>query len=327
MKKHGAIIGLGYSLPDNIVHNSDLEKLVDTTDQWIRERTGIKRRRILDREKPSYDMGVKASKQALKNAKMSSKDIELIIVSTESPDYLTPSMACVIQDKIDAENAAAFDLNAACSGFVYALAVADQFIQTGMYKNILVVACEGLSKVVDWKDRNTCVLFGDGAGACILTPSENAGLVNYDLGADGKKRKAITIPLTHFNEEELFKRNNKREQVIYMQGREVFKFAVTAMTKSVKKLLTEENMSTDEIDWIIPHQANMRIITNSIKKLDFPIEKVIITLDEYGNTSSASIPIAMAEANEEGKFKSGDNIILVGFGGGLTWASTLIKWL
>ncbi|MCK5812370.1 MAG: ketoacyl-ACP synthase III [Clostridiales bacterium] len=326
MKKHGTIIGLGYCLPENIVHNADLEKLVDTSDKWIRERTGIKRRRILEKEKPSSDMGVKAAKDALKNSKTKAEDIDLIIVSTESPDYLTPSMACVIQDGIDANNAAAFDLNAACSGFVYALTVSDQFIQTGMYKNILIIACEGLSKVVDWKDRNTCVLFGDGAGACVMTSSDKPGIINYDLGADGTKHKAITIPCTHFDEDELFKRNNKRTQVIFMEGREVFKFAVNAMTASVNKLLKEVNMNIDEIDWIVPHQANMRIITNSIKKLNFPMEKVVITLDEYGNTSSASIPIALAESYEVGKIKSGDYVVLVGFGGGLTWASILIKW-
>lgn len=326
MKKFGTIIGLGYCLPDNIVNNNDLEKMVDTSDQWIRERTGILRRRILDREKPSSDMGIEASLKAIKNSGIEAKDIELIIVSTESPDYLTPSMACIIQGGIDAVNAAAFDLNAACSGFVYALTVADQFIQTGMYRNILVVACEGLSKVVDWKDRNTCVLFGDGAGACVLTASDEPGILGYDIGADGKKYKNITIPCTHFNEEELFKRKNKRDQVIYMEGREVFKFAVNAMTDSVNKLLLEQNLTIDQIDWIIPHQANMRIINNSVSKMNFPVEKVIITLDEYGNTSSASIPIALAEAYDEGKIKKGQKIILVGFGGGLTWASTLIQW-
>jgi len=327
MAKHGVIIGQGYSLPNKIVNNSDLEKLVDTSDQWIRERTGIKRRRLQEREQASYEMGVEAAKYALESAKMDPLDIDLIIVSTESPDYLTPSMACIIQDKIGAVNSAAFDLNAACSGFVYGMTVADQFIQTEFYKNILIIACEGLSKVVDWKDRNTCILFGDGAGAIILSASDKPGIINYDLGADGTKHKAITIPLTHFDETELFRRKNKREQVIYMQGREVFKFAVNAMTNSVKKLLSEKDISIEEIDWLIPHQANMRIIDNSIKKLNFPKDKVIITLDEYGNTSSASIPIALAEAVDKGKIKSGQKIVLVGFGGGLTWASTVLEWV
>jgi len=327
MAKHGAIIGQGYSLPDKIVHNKDLEAMVDTSDQWIRERTGIKRRRIQEREQASSEMGIEAAKNALESAKLDPLDVDLIIVSTESPDYLTPSMACIIQDSIKAINAAAFDINAACSGFVYGMTVADQFIKTGLYKNILVIACEGLSKVVDWKDRNTCILFGDGAGAIVLSASEKGGIINYDLGADGTKHKAITIPLTHFDEDELFKRKNKREQVIYMQGREVFKFAVNAMTDSVKKLLSEKDIKIEEIDWIIPHQANMRIIDSSIKKLKYPKEKVIITLDEYGNTSSASIPIALAEAVDQGKIKKGDKIVLVGFGGGLTWASTVLEWI
>jgi len=327
MAKHGVIIGQGYSLPNKIVNNSDLEKLVDTSDQWIRERTGIKRRRLQEREQPSYEMGVEAAQYALKSANMDPLDIDLIIVSTESPDYLTPSMACIIQDKVNAVNAAAFDLNAACSGFVYGMTVADQFIQTELYKNILIIACEGLSKVVDWKDRNTCILFGDGAGAIVLSASDKPGIINYDLGADGTKHKAITIPLTHFDETELFRRKNKREQVIYMQGREVFKFAVNAMTNSVKKLLSEKDIKIEEIDWIIPHQANMRIIDSSIKKLNFPKDKVIITLDEYGNTSSASIPIALAEAVDKGKIKKGQKIVLVGFGGGLTWASTVLEWV
>jgi len=326
MLKHSIILGQGFSLPDKVVHNKDLEKLVDTNDQWIRERTGIKRRRIQERHEPSSKMGIEAAKKALESANISALDIDLIIVSTESPDYLTPSMSCIIQDGVDADNASAFDINAACSGFVYGIAVADQFIKTGFYKNILLVACEGLSKVVDWKDRNTCVLFGDGAGAIILSASDKPGVLNYDLGAEGKKHKSITIPLTHFDDDELEKRDNKRKQVIYMEGREVFKFAVHAMTDSVNKLLSEVDLSIDDIDWIIPHQANMRIINNSARKLGILREKVIITLDEYGNTSSSSIPIALCEAISDGRIKKGNNIILVGFGGGLTWASTLIKW-
>jgi len=321
------ILGLGKSLPEKVLTNSDLEKMVDTSDEWIVKRTGIQKRRLLEKNQPLYELGVDAANKAMADAGITAEEIDLVIVTTETPDYLAPSMACIIQGKIGAKNAAAFDLNAACSGFMYALTVAKQFIDTGFYKHILIVACEGLSRVVDWKDRATCVLFGDGAGAAVVGPVEQGyGIQAIEMGADGTMGHNITIPCLYMNDEDAAKREHENKNVIWMDGSEVFKFAVRTMAYASEKVIADSNLTLDDIKLIIPHQANSRIIEGAAKRLGVPESKVYVNVQEYGNISSACIPIALNEAVEKGLVSKGDNIVLVGFGGGLTWASSMIRW-
>jgi 3-oxoacyl-[acyl-carrier-protein] synthase III len=321
------ILGLGSCLPEKVITNFDLEKMVDTSDEWITQRTGISERRILDKDATAYELGIKAAKDAIEDAGISASDIDLIIVSTNSPDYVIPSTACLIQAAIGANNAAAFDMNAACSGFVYGLTVAKQFISTGCYKYILVIGCEGLSKVTDWKDRNTCVLFADGAGAAVLGAVDNGyGILSTYLGADGRKGSAATLPGNTISEDDISKRPNENKHVLWMDGSEVFKFAVRILAQSTEKVLADVNLTLDDVKMIFPHQANIRIVDGAAKKLGVSSEKLFTNLHKYGNISSASIPVALNEAVRDGILKKGDNIVLVGFGGGLTWASALIKW-
>jgi 3-oxoacyl-[acyl-carrier-protein] synthase-3 len=321
------IIGTGSYLPEKVLTNSDLEKMVETSDEWIIKRTGISERRILSEDLPAYSMGVEAAKRALENAKMQAEDIDLIILATETPDFMTPSTACIIQGEIGAKNAAAFDVNAACTGFIYGMVIAQQFIANGIYKHALVIGCEGLSRVVDWKDRNTCVLFGDAAGAAVLSEVEEGyGILNTSLGADGSSGMNITIPNLYYTETENEKRYNGRLNTLWMNGTEVFKFAVKAMSSATTRVLDELNMTVDDLKYIFPHQANTRIIDGAIKKLGVTDEKLHYVIQKYGNISSASIPVALDEANKEGKLKKGDNMVLVSFGGGLTWGSLVLKW-
>jgi len=321
------ILGLGSALPEKVLTNFDLEKMVDTSDEWIIKRTGISERRILDRETPAYVLGVEAAKKAIDDAGLKPEEIDLIIVTTSCPDYLSPSISCIIQKEIKADNSAAFDLNAACSGFIYGITTAQQFIASGYYKNVLVVACEGLSKIVDWEDRNTCILFGDGAGAVVLGPVEKEyGILNTELGADGSIGHFITIPCCHLSDEDKEKRLHENKMVLWMDGTEVFKFAVNIMAQAVEKVLEKCYLTMDDVKLIVPHQANIRIIDGAAKKMGIPFEKVYSNVHKYGNISSASIPVALDEAWKNGKISKGDNIVLVGFGGGLTWASALVKW-
>lgn len=321
------IKGLGYHVPKKILTNYELEHMVETTNEWIVERSGIHERRILDKDHKNVEMAIGAAKAALDDAGVIAEEVDLIIVATITPDYFTPSAACMVQEAIGADKAAAFDLNAACSGFVYALATGTQFIASGVYKNVLVIGCEGLSKVIDWGHRSTCVLFGDGAGAVLITNSDKPSLLEFDLGALGNMGMAITIPGTHFTEEDIEERNGERVHTIRMDGREVFKFATKTMSGSVKKLLDDNNLTTDDIKLIIPHQANIRIMQTAAKRLKVSMDKIYSVIDRYGNTSSASIPIALCNAVSEGKIEPGDKIVLTGFGGGLTWASLLIEWV
>ncbi|HHW00060.1 MAG TPA: ketoacyl-ACP synthase III [Clostridiaceae bacterium] len=325
---HGiGILGLGSALPEKVLTNFDLEKMVDTSDEWIIKRTGISERRILERETPAYVLGVEAAKKAIDDAGLKPEEIDLIIVTTSCPDYLSPSISCIIQKEIKAKNSAAFDLNAACSGFIYGLTTAQQFISTGYYKNVLVVACEGLSKIVDWEDRNTCILFGDGAGAVVLGAVEKEyGIIDTELGADGSMGHFITIPCCHLSNEDKEKRLHENKMVLWMDGTEVFKFAVNIMAQAVEKVLEKCNITLDDVQLIIPHQANIRIIDGASKKMGILFEKVYSNVHKYGNISSASIPVALEEAWKSGRISKGDNIVLVGFGGGLTWASALVKW-
>lgn len=321
------ILGVGSCLPDRVLTNFDWEKMVDTSDEWITKRTGISERRILNEDEPSHSMGIKAAKMALEDAGLTAEDLDLIIVATETPDYLTPSMSCLIQRGIGAKRAAAFDLNAACSGFIYGLTVAGQFIKTGLYKHALVIGCEALSRVMDWNDRNTCVLFGDGAGAAVLGPVEEGyGVLNTCIGAVGEEGHHLTIPCCFMTEEDISKRTGENKRVLWMDGSEVFKFAVKIMEYGTIKVLEDIGMSLEDVALVFPHQANIRILEGATKRLKISSDKVFSNLRKYGNISSASIPVGLNEAYREGRIKKGDNLVLVGFGGGLTWGSAVIKW-
>lgn len=321
------IIGMGYYVPEKVMTNFDLEKMVETSDEWIVERTGIKERRIAADGVPTTDIALPAAEAALKNAGVCAEEIDLIIFATLTPDMVIPSAACVLQNKLGAVNAAAFDLSAACSGFVYGLTVAAQFIKTGVYKKVLVVAAETLSKLVDWEDRNTCVLFGDGAGAAVVGEVESGyGILSVDLGADGAGGEHLSVPASGSLHPATADTLAERLHYIHMNGSEVFKFAVKAMGGSALRSLKKSGMEPQDIDLVVPHQANIRIILSAAKRLKLPMDKMMVNVDKYGNTSAASIPIALAEALAAGRIKKGDNVILVGFGAGLTWASCVMKW-
>jgi 3-oxoacyl-[acyl-carrier-protein] synthase III len=308
---NAGIVGLGRYLPERVVTNFDLEKIMETSDEWIRTRTGIEERRIASDEVDTSDMAFEAAKDALRDAGLSANDIDLILVATVTPDQPFPSVACMIQERLEAKNAAAMDISAACSGFMYGMVTAKQFIESGAYKHVLVVGVEKLSKIVDWNDRNTAVLFGDGAGAVVMGPvAEGHGILSFELGADGSGGK-------HLYQEKDF---------ITMNGREVFKFAVRQMGESSVNVLDKAGLTKEDVDFLIPHQANIRIMEASRQRLELPEEKMSKTVQKYGNTSAASIPISLVEEVEAGKIKDGDVIVLVGFGGGLTWGAIALRW-
>lgn len=321
------IIGTGSYLPERVLTNQDLEKIVDTNDQWIRERTGIERRHMVEDGMATSDMAVIASNRALEMAGVTAEDIDLIIFATLTPDHLIPASACILQDKIGAFNAAAFDLEAACSGFVYSLVIAEKFIITGMYKHVLVVGAESMTRMLDFQDRGTCIIFGDGAGAAVVGAStDGSGILSSDLGANGKGGRTLIIPAGGAAMPATEETVKNRQHFIQMDGSEVFKFAVRAMGSSSLRSIEAAGLTVEEIDYLIPHQANIRIIEAAEKKLKMPREKVHVNIHYTGNTSAASIPIAIDEAVRQGKVKSGDNVVLVGFGAGLTWASCVMKW-
>jgi 3-oxoacyl-[acyl-carrier-protein] synthase-3 len=319
------ILGTGHYAPNNIVTNHDLAKIVDTSDEWIVSRTGIKERRISTGE-DSSELATKAALEALENSNVSAEDLDLIIVTTITPDNFTPSTACMVQGNIGAVKAAAFDLNAACTGFVYGMSVGSQFIKSGAYKKVLIIGVEVLSKIVNWEDRNTCVLFGDGAGAVVLGESDKSGVLNFHLASEGKKGKVLSCPSVKLNNPYLTDEVIETKSYLYMEGREVFKFATTVIGDSIDTLLKEAGIAKEDIKYIVPHQANLRIIDYAAKRLGMDKEKFYTNLDRYGNTSGASIPIALDEMNKKGLLKPSDKIVLVGFGGGLTYGSVLIQW-
>jgi 3-oxoacyl-[acyl-carrier-protein] synthase III len=307
---NAGIIGVGRYLPEKIVTNADLEKIMDTTDEWIRTRTGIEERRIADDNTNTSDMGFAAAQKAIENAGITPEDIDLILVATVTPDQPFPSVACMLQERLGAKKAAAMDVSAACAGFMYGIVTGKQFVEAGVYKHVLVVGVEKLSRITDWKDRNTAVLFGDGAGAVIVGEvSEGRGILSFELGADGTGAKHLY-----------------QEEYIIMNGREVFKFAVRQMGESCINVLEKAGLTKEDVDFLIPHQANIRIMEASRQRLELPIEKMSKTVHKYGNTSAASIPISIVEEIEAGKIKDDDLVVMVGFGGGLTWGAIAIRW-
>ena len=326
-KISAGIIGMGHYLPEKIITNFDLEKMVDTNNEWIVERTGIEARHIAAPEEATSDLAYAAAVKAIADAGLESAQIECIIVASESPDTKFPSTACLLQAKLGAKKAAAFDLSAGCSGFVYALGVANSMITSGLYKYVLVVGAETLSRIMNWKDRNTCVLFGDGAGAAVLGPVEDGnGIIAVEMGADGNGGSSLSQPAGGSRKPASHETVDAGEHFIHMDGSEVFKFAITIMGKTAKSVLKKAEMTSDDVDLLVPHQANIRIINSAAKRLGLPMEKVFVNVEKYGNTSAASIPIALCEAREQGLLKKGKNILLVGFGAGLTWASIILKW-
>ena len=321
------IIGTGSYLPEKILTNHDLEKMVETSDEWIKTRTGISERRILEEDKATSYMASIAGKKAIQDAGLEVEDIDMIIVSTVTPDMAFPATACIVQENLGCINASAFDLEAACSGFLYGLSVAYGQVMSGLSKNVLLIGAEALSRITDFTDRNTCVLFGDGAGAAVISQvPQGKGILSVELGADGGGGKYLMQPGGGSKKPSSINSINDKLHYIKMEGNEVFKFAVRTMAESSKKAIEKANLTLEDIDYLIPHQANIRIIDSSRKKLKLSEDKVYVNLDKYGNMSSASIPVALDEALKKDKIKNGDNIVLVGFGGGLTWGSTLIKW-
>lgn len=321
------ITGTGSAIPEIRVTNDDLSKIVDTNDEWIRTRTGIGSRYFAAPETNTSDLSAKAAEKALAAAGLSAEAIDLIIVATITPDMGLPSTACMVQDLIGAKNASAFDLTAACSGFVYGMAVADQFISSGFYNHVLVIGAETLSRILDMTDRNTCVLFGDGAGAVVMSASENdSGLLSFQLGADGAGGKYLYLPGGGAKVPATHESVDSRLHYIKMEGSDVFKFAVRAMESSSVTAIEKAGLEIADVDYLVPHQANIRIIQAAAKKLNLSMDKVQVNLNEYGNMSAASIPVALDEAVRENKIKKDDNVVMVGFGGGLTWASCVMKW-
>lgn len=319
------IVCTGSYAPNKIVTNFDLSKLVDTSDEWISSRTGIKERRISEGEDTSA-IASKAALRAIKAANINTMDIDLIIVATTSPDSFTPSTACLVQAEIGADNATCFDIAAACSGFIYALNTAVQFIKSGSVKTALIIGAEVLSKIIDWSDRSTCVLFGDGAGAAILAACDKNSVLSVYTGSEGKKSEFLNCPAVTVKNP-FIKESIKTSNFISMNGKEIFRFATKVIPKGIEEVLKKSQYSLDDVKYIIPHQANMRIIEYVAKKLGIDCKKFYINLDKYGNTSAASIPIALDEMVKADLLSSGDKIILVGFGGGLTFGSALIEWL
>ncbi len=324
---NAGILGLGVYLPAKRLTNADLEKIVETSDEWIRSRTGIVERRIASTQEKTSDLAVKAAIQALKNAKISAEKIDLIIVATISPDSNFPSMACKVQKAIGAPNAAAFDVSAACSGFLYGLTTAKQYIQTGFAKNALVIAAERITSLIDWKNRDTCVLFGDGAGACVLGKVKARGMVADFLQAFGDQgdlmRVVVEETRSPFRPE---KTNYGKLPYVVMEGQELFKMAVNSMADAVLKVLKKAKMKISDVDCIVPHQANDRIISAVAKKLNVPKEKIFVNIDKYGNMSAASIAVALYEAVKSKRIKKGSNVVLVAFGAGLVSGANVVKW-
>ena len=322
------ILGTGSELPAQVVTNAALEKLVDTSDEWITSRTGIKERRVLEEGKGSADMAYRASLRALKDAGLEAKDLEAIIMGTVTPDYPFPSSACVLEDMLGARKVFSFDVNAACCGFLNALAIADSFIRTGMIRTALVVGSDALSRLLNWKDRGTCILFGDGSGAVVLGASHDGahGILSTRLRTDGSYVKTLYVPAGGSLKPASMESVKRNEHTIAMNGKEVFKVAVRSMEEISREALDEAEVKVDEVSLVIPHQANLRIITALAGRLKVPMTKVMVNVDRYGNTSAASVPVALDEARREGRIRPGDIVLLNAFGAGFAWGAAVIRF-
>lgn len=321
------ISGLGRYIPEKVYDNAYFESIVDTNDEWITRRTGIKERHISEKDEYTTDLATKAAENALKNSGIKAEDIDLVMVATVTPDYFTPCCACVVQHNIGAVNAAAFDYNAACSSFVTGMVMADQFIKTGVYKHILVICADVLSKVTDYEDRATCVLFGDAAGAAVLSADDTkTGVLGHELGADGTGDMYITSLAVKEDAQEVEKRIAGRKETVWMSGQAVMKFAVKIMADSTERVLEKAGLTYDDIKLVVPHQANYRIVDSAIKRMGIDDDKVLLTLEKYGNTSASCIPCALYEAVELGLIERGDKVVIVGFGGGLTWGAAVFEY-
>ncbi len=325
--QRASITGIGSYLPDKVLTNYDLEKMVDTSNDWIIQRTGIKERRIVENGVTTSDIATQASLRAMEDAGVSPKDLDMIITSTITPDHIFPSTSCYIQQKIGATRACAFDILAACAGFIYAMSIGQSFINSGAMKTVLVVGAECLSKITDYTDRTTCVLFGDGAGAVIIqrNPVKHE-ILSSSLAADGSEADVLIMPGGGARNPASLESVQQRLHYIQFKGKEVFKLAINNITNLILETTRENGLTLDDIDLIIPHQSNLRIIEATMEKLGLPMEKAFVNIDKYGNTSSASVPIAMDEARKQGRLRKGNIVMLVAFGGGLTWGSSVIRW-
>lgn len=317
---YSKITGTGSYLPEKILTNRDLEDMVDTSDEWIRSRTGITQRHVAADGQMASDLALNASIKAIEAANIDANEIDLIILATTTPDMIFPSTACILQEKLGITDCPAFDVQAVCSGFVYALSTADMFIRAGKCRNALIVGTEIYSNIVDWNDRTTCVLFGDGAGAVVLSQSEQPGILSSHLHANGNYNKVLSVPGN------ISRGKIQGNPYVYMEGNTVFKFAVTVLEEVAREAITENNLKTSDIDWLIPHQANIRIIKSTAKKLGIPMDKVVATVDMHGNTSAASIPLALDIAVRDGRIQSDQLVLLEGVGGGFTWGAVLLRW-
>jgi 3-oxoacyl-[acyl-carrier-protein] synthase-3 len=320
---YSRIAGTGGYLPERILTNAELEKMVDTSDEWIVSRTGISKRHIAAEHETTCDLAEHAARMAIGNAHIAAGDIDLIIVATTTPDVIFPSTACLLQQRLDIHGCPAFDIQAVCTGFIYALDIADKFIRTGAAKKALVVGAETLSRIINWSDRSTCVLFGDGAGAVVLQKSDEPGIMSSHIHADGQYHELLRVPAGISRDPRKFRSGSA---YIEMEGNEVFKVAVNTLGRIVDETLEFNHLKKQDIDWFVPHQANTRIISAMARKLDMSMDKVIVTVDQHGNTSAASVPLALNEAVTDGRIKRGEILLLEAFGGGFTWGATLIKY-
>ncbi|MCB1735918.1 MAG: ketoacyl-ACP synthase III [Gammaproteobacteria bacterium] len=319
MSTYSRIVGTGSYLPEKVLTNHDLEAMVETSDEWIRSRTGIAERHVAVEGETTCDLAEQAARRAMEAAGITKDEVDLIVVATTTPDRVFPSTACLLQQRLDIHGCAAFDVQAVCTGFVYALGVADKFMRAGGIRNAIVVGAETLSRIVDWTDRTTCVLFGDGAGAVVLQASEEPGILSTHLHADGSYESLLTVPAgTSLGYEQ--------DAFIFMKGNEVFKMAVNTLGRIVDETLAANEMEKSDIDWLVPHQANIRIIEATARKLKMPMDRVVVTVDHHGNTSAASVPLALDTAVRDGRIKKGETLLMEAFGGGFTWGSVLAKF-
>jgi 3-oxoacyl-[acyl-carrier-protein] synthase-3 len=326
-KRSSRIAGLGRYVPRRVLTNADLERMVDTTDEWITVRTGIKERRVAAPEEATSDLALEAAREALKRAGLEASDLDLILVGTASPDMIFPATACLVQERLGAKRAGAVDISAACSSFVYALSMAHAHVVSGLAERVLVVGADTLSRITNWKDRATCVLFGDSAGAAVVVPSDGErGLLSFWLGADGGGSSLLSLPAGGSRLPASYETVERAQHFIHMNGPEVFKFASRIIPRAIEEACQRAGLSVDEVDVFIPHQANVRIIQAAAERLGQPLEKFYVNVHKYGNTSSASVPVALYEAVDEGRVRPGDVVVLVAFGGGLTWASCALRW-